>query len=456
MATSVLNGLAQSFASLQFVDLPTEVISCAKCCALDAIGNILSGKNSLKVQKAKSASGVYVDATNNMMGDNAITKIAREQTSFIMSIMARTNDLDDGHSIAMGHPGSVIVPTLLAQSCSGSNSGKDFLLALIVGYEIYARIGSVMFPNAYVKLGFESTGICGAIAAAAAIAKLKQDEVNLLKNSIGIAATFASGLIEYQNDGSDGKYLCPALASLRGFEAVTLAEAGFTGAEYIFEGKQGLFQSHGANSHVLCEDICTLKEYKILDTYFKLHACMRGLHPSVDAAIAVRRKIRSVSDVSAVIVKTSPFVKRLDKAYPHTLQEAQSNISFVVCVALLTGNISISSLKENLDNPEVYALFERTQIVIDEDVCTYVNNSPHHWGASKVCICMTDGQTYEQWESIARGDKSSPLSTEELVRKFKILSKDVMTDHESTVFAEMILNLETISDVSILINNIKL
>ena len=72
-------------------------------------------------------------------------------------------EMDEGHQFARGHPGMHVLPALLAASenTSHSISGKDFLKAFIIGYDIAARMGLATSLNPNMRpLGTWGGGWC--------------------------------------------------------------------------------------------------------------------------------------------------------------------------------------------------------------------------------------------------------------------------------------------------------
>jgi 2-methylcitrate dehydratase PrpD len=57
---------------------------------------------------------------------------------------ANALDIDDGHRLVKGHPGACTLPVILAAGeMVPSCSGKAFLTALVIGYEIGIRAGLI-------------------------------------------------------------------------------------------------------------------------------------------------------------------------------------------------------------------------------------------------------------------------------------------------------------------------
>jgi 2-methylcitrate dehydratase PrpD len=446
---TISESFAHYIARLKFADLPSEAVSQATKCVLDGLGNIIAGSMSSKVLKLDRSSLFSKTRGESHIIANASGTVSPAEAAVKNAISMRSLDLDDGHRSAMGHPGSVVVPVALAVGEATHMSGKELIVGIIAAYEIYARTGAVINPKAYNELGFESTGICGSIASAVMISKAYKMNAVDICNAIGIAASFAGGLIEYQNDGTDGKYICPAITSLSGFHAAELASVGFTGPANIFEGRQGFFHAHGSECDPEKVSEGLGKDFGILDTYFKIHSCMRGLHASIDGILALRNRYDLESaNVQKILVKTTPLVKRLDKKHPMTLQQAQANVSFVLATALKFGNVSIQSLKAALNDEEIPRIEEKIIVAIDDEIYEYWKKSPTNWGASKIEAELSSGECVTEWTPIAFGEYERPLSLTDLTEKFFRLSESTAFYAKKDEIVDKILNIKSCPDIT--------
>jgi 2-methylcitrate dehydratase PrpD len=414
--------LSEFVANLKYEAISTETVDMAKKCILDSVGNMISGRYSEMGEMAiryveayhsqsKSAQQVHTFGSDPVSKEDALMRHA---------VMARCSDLDDGHRFAMGHPGSVIIPTALCIGETQGKSGREIIAAIVAGYDIYCRLGEAINPSAYRERGFDATGVCGTVACAAVIGKLMDCDAAKIRHAMGIASLVASGLIEYQNDGSMGKLLCGHYAVRNALEAVQLAEVGFTGPDRAFEGAKGFFQafSNTPNDSKVLKDIGAY--YKINETYFKKHACMRGLHAAVDAVIDLREQEGlSTTNMDTIEIHTSPFVARLSKPKPQTPIAAQCSLEFVVAVALSLGKITEEKvLTEALNNPAYFELTSRIKLVLDETVDAYVRQNPSHWAAVKMVAHTTEGKQLERWMPLPRGEQELPFGWEDLSDKF--------------------------------------
>src|SRR3546814_17820546 len=64
-----------------------------------------------------------------------------------------------------------------------------------------------------------------------------------IRDTLGVAGSMASGIIEYLADGTWTKRLHPGWAAQAGLRAAQLGAAGFRGPGTVFEGTHALFSA---------------------------------------------------------------------------------------------------------------------------------------------------------------------------------------------------------------------
>jgi 2-methylcitrate dehydratase PrpD len=359
----------------------------------------------------------------------------------------------------MGHPAGVVVSTALAVGESSGAGGAEIINAIVVGYEIYVRLGQTINPSAYIERGFDATGICGAIAAAATAAKLYNLDEEQTKNAMGIAALHAGSLNEYVTDGSMGKALSPAWGAENGVKAAELAKFGMTGPETILEGKKGFFQAFAREYDETGFAADLGSNYEILHNYFKIHACVRRLHPAIDVVLAFRNEhALTPDDVKEILVRAGNFVNQANNPHPKTLVGTQTSMPFCLAVALKYGYISEESMHKSLNNEEIAAIEDKVRIVLDPKVVEHELANPSHWGAADVEIVTTDGKSMRKWAPLALGEFETPLSWEQLRDKFsRLVSQTELADSAENL-AQMIIHFEKCKSVdafTAILNNVK-
>ena len=131
----------------------------------------------------------------------------------------------------------------------GPFTGKQIILATVVGYELGTRIGNTVSPHAFNR-GFHPCGLTSTFAAAATMGKLLKLNVDQFVNALGLAGSQAAGLMASQY-GAMAKRFHSGKAAQNGMLAAMLAGEGLTGVRNVLEAPYGGFCSTYAEKYDL-------------------------------------------------------------------------------------------------------------------------------------------------------------------------------------------------------------
>ena len=243
MTTEHLSRELASFAAkLQMSDIPSDVINRAEDLLVDWFGSAVAGKGSRPVETITQFAQNMGGFDSAHPGSSEIL-ISRNSSSPFLAAMANAAashvaEQDDVHNGSVFHPATVVFPPALACAQAIGASGEDLLVAAVAGYEVGIRVGEFLGRSHY-KV-FHTTGTAGTLAAAAAVGRLLKLNPEQMLHAFGSAGTQSAGLWEFLRDAADSKQLHTAHAAATGLMSAYIAQAGFTGAEHILEGKQGL------------------------------------------------------------------------------------------------------------------------------------------------------------------------------------------------------------------------
>ena len=112
-------------------------------------------------------------------------KLPASNAAFINAIYAHGADMDDGNKKAAGHIATHVMSAVFALAETLTSSWEDVIVAIIAGYDVFNRVVGAAQPTLYNK-GFHSTGVGGALACAAACAKLLKLDCDGIYNAIYI------------------------------------------------------------------------------------------------------------------------------------------------------------------------------------------------------------------------------------------------------------------------------
>ena len=146
---------------------PPEAAEAAKGAIIDCLACALAGS-------AEPLAQVLSDFVNANGGVPAATVVGRgfktssPDAALINGAMSHALDYDDITRAIKGHPTAVLLPGTLALAEEQGASGRDVLLAYMLGFEVACSVGEAMSVAYADDLGWHPTGPLGALGAAAA------------------------------------------------------------------------------------------------------------------------------------------------------------------------------------------------------------------------------------------------------------------------------------------------
>ena len=344
---------------------------------------------------------------------------------------AHAIELDDTHNAGSIHLGVVMFSTALALAETLPDLAVDsFFTAVIAGYEAAARIAMAVQPKEHYLLGFHPTATCGVFGAAITASKLLDLTSDQMLSAMGIAGSMAAGSLEFLADGAWTKRLHPGLAAQNGIQAALLAAEGFHGPSRILEGRDGFLNAY--SRHPL-PDLLTAdlgRSFEILRTAVKPHACCRYMQGPIDAILALVREhdihSNQVRRIEVAVLEAGwPLVAepRAQKYDPRSVVEAQFSMPFGAAVAVIDRAAGLDQFCDaKLQSSEVRRFLEKIAVVKDPEI---EKTFPLDWPAIAT-IHLDDGRTLEKMIRHPKGDPQNPLSSEELIAKFRSLAGAVL------------------------------
>lgn len=276
-------------------------------------------------------------------------------------------DYDDTHEAGVCHASTVVGPAALAVGQRNGSSGAKVLDAYVRGCEVAVRVAMAFVDGAYER-GFHPTGVCGAFGATAAAARLEGLDAATTAEALGIAGSFASGLLEYLSDGSATKPIHAGWAAQAGVQAALMAKAGARGPARVIEGSLGLLASHGANvagAGVVVDELGERWEAAAMSLK-PFPACHFAHASTWAAAETVSENDLAVTDIAEIIVRIPPagahmVLDPIDaKRTPRTPYDAKFSLPFTVAHHIVHGGLGLDAFSDaSIADPEVLALAGR-------------------------------------------------------------------------------------------------
>lgn len=452
MTTPLALSLASFVADFNTLDVPGHVIENAKHRVLDTVGISLAAmplQTSRGSLRLVSKWGGAPEAT----AFGSMEKVPAHSAAFCNGTLAHSLDFDDTHLPSVLHPSATVVPTLLAIGETVGATGRDALAAAALSYEVCIRTGMAAYDremgnSVFFERGWHATSICGALASAALACRLLGGDAATVANAIGIAASFASGIIEANRTGGAVKRVHCGWAAHAGIVAAEAAMEGITGPPTVFEGRFGFYQAFCGGQFRPAELIQNLGErWAIEDVFYKPYPANHFTHGAIDAALRVRTyvAVERIADIELGVA--SPTLRTIaepaeTKARPESGYQAQFSGPFVVAAALLGGGGLGLSLRDfsdsNVANPTVRRLAAKVRCVADPACdALFPNQFP-----AVLRVTTDDGRVYEERIMANRGGPANPLSDSELLVKFYANTDECLTRSDARNVAELIMGMD--------------
>jgi 2-methylcitrate dehydratase PrpD len=416
--TAVAEVLAGHIAALRADKLPPAVRRKCEDLLIDVAGLCVTARNEDYIKSALA--GCDDEGPCTAIGHKRT--FAAASAAFINGTAAHGEDFDDTFEGGPVHAGAVIVPAVLAACERHRPNGQAALLGIAVGTEVMCRLSTVV-PKAVHKAGFHPTAIFGAMGAAAGVSAALGLNAKQVVNALGIAASMASGIIEYLAEGTWTKRLHPGWAAQSGIRAALLARGGFTGPRTVFEGVHGLFHGFAhtteGNYAALTGDFGTRWVTETLA--FKPYPCGTMAHPYIDCAKRLAARGIKPGDVKELICEVAEgTVHRLweplaIKQRPPNGYAAKFATPFILATGFVRGGVGLDAFTEPAvrDN-DVLALAAKVRYVIDPKN-PYPDNFTGH-----IRAVLNDGGVVEERQPHFRGGAQEPLTRADIEEKFAL------------------------------------
>ncbi|KDD07547.1 MmgE/PrpD family protein [Bordetella bronchiseptica MBORD681] len=412
--------LAEFTAGLRYEDIPPAVLRRAEDLFLDSLASILAGAGAPPVQaiaRYAVAMGPADGPSQNLVTRTGTTPLF---AAMVNAAACHVVEQDDVHNGAVFHPAAVVFPPALAVAQALGRSGRDLLTAAVAGYEAGIRIGEFLGRSHY-RI-FHTTATVGPLAAAVTVGHLLRLDAAQMLHALGSAGTQSAGLWEFLRDAADSKQLHTAHAAAAGITAAYLAQDGFTGAQRILEGAQGLAagMSSDADPSRLLDGLG--QRWALAETSFKYHASCRHTHPAADALQHVMREhgLRA-ADLAAVetLVHQGAIDVLGPVTAPATVHQSKFSMGTVLALIALRGHAGLTEFDAAPGDAEVAALRDKVRMTLDDEVDRAY---PRRW-IGKVNVTTTDGRRLHGRVDEPKGDPGNTLSRPEIEDKVARLAR---------------------------------
>jgi 2-methylcitrate dehydratase len=444
-----------------YPDLSNANIDQLKKHLLDSLGSLLScldkptiGKVRKHIQQVSGRGECQVPRLKNVPLDRA---------SQYYTALIRYPDFMDNYmgKEATCHP-SDNIGSLLGVAACHEISGREFLLAMAISYQVECRLVEEI---PVMKEGIDHTLFLSysIISSCGRLLGLTRGQ---LANALAIAGCSISPMATSRASYTyEWKGLVSSQEAMMCMDCISMGQQGITGPLQLFEGPKGF------------SDVFNMKlRYDwSKETFDLLHKCAlksynAEVHTQSAIHAALQLRANEKFDVSKIVkVRIQTFLTAYqitgsgsygDRQTVDTKEQADHSMFYVVAVALLDGEVYPEQLTpERIEKDDVQTLLRKIEVhtgfplhkplevagILDPYTRAYPEKMMAH-----VTVELSNGEKLECEVSDYPGFHSNPLGWDQVIKKFRRLSSATTPEPQQDRLIEIVQNLESASSRSII------
>jgi 2-methylcitrate dehydratase PrpD len=422
--------LARFVANTQWEDVPDAVQRHAKLLLLDTFGVVLAGAERPEVRQLRDRL-VATAGTGATVFARGWPNHDPRTAALLNGIAGRSIELCEGLRLVSGQAAMQIVPGVLAVGEHARSSGREMLSALVVGYDVAARLSAAFTPRPLAH----QNGQVSLLAAAAAGARVRGLDAAGISRAMRIATTLL--LTPSYTNAVAGATTLNVAGGMSGFAAALapeLALAGFEAQQDAIEEALGQLVGSGFKPDGILDELGT--RWEITRNYFRLYACCNPIHPALDCLRDILTALRPLPDqVERIDIATYRFASVMRNPDPPNYFASKYSLPHAAAAMVVKGDAGYAELDDAaLHDPAIAALRHRVHITEDPEMSAVAPRLR----PARVTVTLTDGRQSTHACESHRGDFRQPFAESEIRGKFHelagtVLSPEGVTQVESAI-----------------------
>ena len=422
--------------------LPRAVAERAKLHLVDTFAAMISGSRLLPGKTVTA----YVRTLGGkpeagVIGTRIMTSAAN--AALANGMLGHADETDDTHPPTLTHPGTSVVPAALAIGERNRLTGEAALRAIVLGYDICARLLLALKPMPFLSSGHHAGAfgqLFGAAAAAGALLKLDARRVRYMLSYTGQQA---AGLYTMFRDPEhiEKAYAMGGMPAHNGTQAALMVAHGFTGVEDVFSGERDFFFTFASAADRAALTRGLGRDFEVLRGGIKrwpvggpiqgpLHVLRELIQQHGFGADDVAELTARIPDKEVEIVD--------NRGMPDI------SVQHLLAVMLLDGTVTFASAHDfnRMRDPRVLKLRERIRAVGDPGL----TDVQRRWRCVME-VKLKDGRTLAHQTMAAKGSFENPLTPREEEEKALDLIAPILGKRRSRNLLAALWDIEKISDL---------
>ena len=422
--------------------LPRAVADRAKIHLVDIFAAMVSGSRLLpgkaaiayvKTQRGKPECGV--------IGTRIVTSAVN--AALANGMFGHADETDATHPPSLTHPEASVVPAALAIGERNRIAGTPVLRAIVLGYDICARLLLALRPMPVLRSGHHAGAFGQAFGAAAAAGALLKLDARRVRYLLSYAAQQAAGLYTMFRDPEhiEKAYGMGGMPAHNGTAAALMVASGFTGVEDVFAGERDFFFTFAPEGDKSELTRGLGRDYEILRGGIKRWPVGGPIQGPLHVLRDLIEQHHIKADDVAELVARMPD-KELEIVDHRDMPDI--SVQHLLAVMLIDGGVTFASAHDfkRMRDRRVLKLKQRIRAVGDPGL----TDAQRRWRCIME-ITLKDGRRLTHQTMAAKGSFENPLTRAEEEDKALDLLAPVLGRKRSNALLAALWNFEKLPDV---------
>ncbi|MCC7212482.1 MAG: MmgE/PrpD family protein [Candidatus Brocadia sp.] len=400
--------------------LSDAVRSQLKIRVLDSLGCAIGAVDGEPIQLIRTLIDDFGGARHCTMIGGGQT--SPDRAAFYNSALVRYLDFNDSY-LAKGetcHP-SDNLGAILAAAEYANQSGREFMTALAVAYQVQCRLSDVAPVRAK---GFDHT-TQGAYAVTAGISRALGLDASKTANALAISGTAFNALRVTRTGAlSHWKGLAYPNTAFGCTHATFLAMRGITGPLEIFEGNKGFMDTIAGRFEIdwIQEDLG-----RVTSTVLKKYNAEIHSQSAIEGILELKRDCGfTAAEVTRIEIEIFDVAYHIigggeegNKTMVRTKEEADHSLPYLIAVAVLDGRVMPEQYKpDRIRSHDVQELLKKILVKPSE---AFSLRFPAEIPC-RITVSLSDCRVLIKGKKDYEGFRTNPMQWETVVQKFEKLS----------------------------------
>jgi 2-methylcitrate dehydratase len=371
-------------------------------------------------------------------------KTAPDRAAFVNGALVRYLDFNDSF-LSKGetcHPSDNLASVLAASEYSGA-SGKEFLVALAMTYQVQCRLSEVAPVR---DRGFDHV-TQGAYAVAAGVSKALGLDAVKTANALAISGASLNALrVTRTGKLSNWKGLAYPFMAFCALHGAFLAREGITGPLEVFEGNKGFMESVAGRFEIDWDK----ENLEIVNrTILKKYDAEIHSQSSIECMLSLRNvEGISAQDVDSISVRIFDVAYNIigggeggGKKLVRTKEEADHSLPYILSAALIDGKVTPEQYKpQRIIRSDVQALLKKIQVHPSKEFSdSFPNAMP-----CEIAIHLRNGRAVTKTVHDYEGFLTRPMNVASATEKFTSLVSGFIDEERKKKIIDAVNHLEDI------------